>query len=451
MALTENQVKKISLAYQANEGNAEGIAYWVNSGVNDATAASIFYAANTSLQSLSGLALATKIFENLGLNAETHPGFNQEGLAYWGNLIDSGAVAKDQSGLVIANAVRDDLGLTDDTFTQHIEKIKNITPSGETFMLTPMTDVASTSISYHGNMESGTDTFKFTNQADNISADSLTFGSGDKLIDDTVGDGDIFTLTLKNYDTNKSIGTSVAGDVGSGATLTGIETFAIVSNGAGKVKFTENTSHAVDTLKVSGTFTDTSVADGTSGSGAFEFVGLAANKITTVDASGVGVGSILLNASLGTGAAVTLIAGSDSDYLKVGTKGGTLTGNGGVDTFNVSVAKTADNTKLANLTVTTITDVVKGEKIVFSGATAVGTKVDLTGVTDETAVWAKMIAEGSGADSNNNLLFGTWNGNTYVIDYGSSDTTTDDILVKLVGEVDLTDSTFAAATKTLTV
>ena len=317
-------------------------------------------------------------------------------------------------------------------------------------MLTPMTDVASTSISYHGNMESGTDTFKFTNQADNISADSLTFGSGDKLIDDTVGDGDIFTLTLKNYDTNKSIGTA-ASDLGSGATLTGIETFAIVSNGAGKVKFTENTSHAVDTLKVSGTFTDTSVADGTTGSGAFEFVGSSANKITTVDASGVGVGSILLDASSGTGAAVTLIAGSDSDYLKVGTKGGTLTGNGGVDTFNVSVAKTADNTKLANLTVTTITDVVKGEKIVFSGATAVGTKVDLTGVTDETAVWAKMIAAGSGASSNNELLFGTWNGNTYVIDYGSSNSTTDDILVKLVGEVDLTDSTVAAATKTLTV
>ena len=316
-------------------------------------------------------------------------------------------------------------------------------------MLTPMTDVASTSISYHGNMESGTDTFKFTNQADNISADSLTFGSGDKLIDDTVGDGDIFTLTLKNYDTKISIG-SAASDVGSGATLTGIETFAIVSNGAGKVKFTENTSHAVDTLKVSGTFTDTSVADGTTGSGAFEFVSTANNKITTVDASGVGVGSILLNASASTGAAVTLIAGSDSDYLKVGSKGGTLTGNGGVDTFNVSAAETANTTVLDKLAVTTITDIVKGETLILSSsATGSGKKLtdDLSKVTDETVVWSKLIKAGDAAKSNGDVHFAIWNGNTYVLDVNTSTskgTSADDVLVKLVGEFDLADVTFTS-------
>ncbi len=315
-------------------------------------------------------------------------------------------------------------------------------------MLTPMTDVASTSISYHGNMESGTDTFKFTNQADNISADSLTFGSGDKLIDDTVGDGDIFTLTLKNYDTKISIGSSASSDVGSGATLTGIETFAIVSNGAGKVKFTENTSHAVDTLKVSGTFTDTSVANGTTGSGAFEFVSTANNKITTVDASGVGVGSILLNASASTGAAVTLIAGSDSDYLKVGTKGGTLTGNGGVDTFNVSAAETANTTVLDKLAVTTITDIVKGETLILSSsAKGSGKKLtdDLSKVTDETVVWSKLIKVGDAAKSDGDVHFAIWNGNTYVLDVnssGSTGTSADDVLVKLVGEFDLADVTF---------
>ena len=318
MALTENQVKKISLAYQANEGNAEGIAYWVNSGVNDATAASIFYAANTSLQSLSGLALATKIFENLGLNAETHPGFNQEGIAFWGNLIDSGAVAKDQSGLVIANAVRDDLGLTDDTFTQHIEKIKNITPSGETFMLTAGVDVASTNVAYHGNMQNP-DTFRFTDANETIEATTLTLGSGDNFTDGNDKDKDVLHITLQNYDVSKTIGTG-SGEVGNGVTINGIEVLDIdaTAGGANTITYKGGFTSITD-LIIRGAF------DATTGTGLNVSVS-SDSALKTVDLTGV---------SYAGGSGLVFTAGTNANDLTISgpSFNASITGGNGNDTI----------------------------------------------------------------------------------------------------------------------
>lgn len=338
MALTENQVKKISLAYQANEGNAEGIAYWVNSGVNDATAASIFYAANTSLQSLSGLALATKIFENLGLNAETHPGFNQEGLAYWGNLIDSGAVAKDQAGLVIANAVRDNLGLTDDTFTQHIEKIKDITPitpSGETFMLTEGIDYADNANSYHiVDGKSISDTFKFTAGDDVVVATSKTLNSSDKLVDLTTTDNDVLQLNLGIADEGTIKVGNTTGGIGSGAKIVGIEELDIVSAGAEDVTV-EKLFSGIKTLKVSGSFVES-----------FTFTGSATDTaLTTIDVSGVSVGDVSLDASAikqdltitGPNAAATIQGGSGVNTI---TGQGTITGGDKADVITLNGAAT---------------------------------------------------------------------------------------------------------------
>ncbi len=318
MALTENQVKKISLAYQANEGNAEGIAYWVNSGVNDATAASIFYAANTSLQSLSGLALATKIFENLGLNAETHPGFNQEGLAYWGNLIDSGAVAKDQSGLVIANAVRDDLGLTDDTFTQHIEKIKNITPSGETFMLTEGVDYADAGKSTHDNVA---DTFKFTDASETITATFAQLSKGDQLIDLSNADNDTLALSLDINDVKQTIGSK------NGATLVNIEELDITSRGAKNITFDNTISAAgLKTIKIAGSFLNEKGNDGNG----FTFNGNVLKTLTTIDASAITAGNVNIDASKAT-QDLTITGPNFAASINGGSGNDTITGQGTID------------------------------------------------------------------------------------------------------------------------
>ena len=321
MALTENQVKKISLAYQANEGNAEGVAFWVNSGVNEATAASFFYAANASLQSLSGVALATKIFENLGLNAETHPGFNQEGLAFWGNLIDSGAVPKDQAGLVIANAVRDNLGLTDDTFTQHIEKIKDITPitpSGGTFMLTTGVDVADGSGSSHDGVA---DTFKFTNGNEKVVGDAKTLTAGDTLTDTGSGDTDILELSFELTDGMKTIGSK---GVSSGATISGIEKLEIKGNNAAGVTF-DNTAAitGLTTISFSG---DTL--------GGFKFDGSKKiiNGITTIEYTGVTGGSVTIDASKAKATQALTIEGSGVDASVIAGAGNdTITGQGSIN------------------------------------------------------------------------------------------------------------------------
>lgn len=368
MALTENQVKKISLAYQANEGNAEGIAYWVNSGVNDATAASIFYAANTSLQSLSGLALATKIFENLGLNAETHPGFNQEGLAYWGNLIDSGAVAKDQSGLVIANAVRDDLGLTDDTFTQHIEKIKNITPSGETFMLTEGVDYADAGKSTHDDVA---DTFKFTDASEKITATLATLSKGDQLIDLSNADNDTLDLSLDINNVKQTIGSK------NGATLVNIEELDITSRGAKNITFDNTISAAgLKTIKIAGSFLNEKGNDGNG----FTFNGNVLKTLTTIDASAITAGNVNIDASKATqdltitgpnsAASInggfgndtitgqgTINAGAGDDIITITGKSD-VTGGEGNDTFDVQAGKV------------TITDLGAGKDIIKVAAGA---------------------------------------------------------------------------------
>ena len=383
MALTENQVKKISLAYQANEGNAEGVAFWVNSGVNEATAASFFYAANASLQSLSGVALATKIFENLGLNAETHPGFNQEGLAFWGNLIDSGAVPKDQAGLVIANAVRDNLGLTDDTFTQHIEKIKDITPitpSGDTFMLTEGVDYADASKSTHDDVA---DTFKFTDASEKITATFAQLSKGDQLIDLSNADNDTLDLSLDINNVKQTIGSK------NGATLVNIEELDITSRGAKNITFDNTISAAgLKTIKIAGAFLNDKGNDGNG----FTFSGNVLKTLTTIDASAITAGNVNIDASKATqdltitgsnfAASInggsgndtitgqgTINAGAGDDIITITGKSD-VTGDEGNDTFDVQAGKV------------TITDLGAGKDII---KVAAGAEVTAT-VTGEFVV-----------------------------------------------------------------
>jgi hypothetical protein len=139
-----------------------------------------------------------------------------------------------------------------------------------------------------------------------------------------------------------------------------------------------------------------------------------------------------------------LIGGSAADTLKAAVNGGTLTGNGGADSFNVSAAVAGAT---SNIALTTVTDFTKGDKLVF-GATAgafTTTKVDLSSATTEAAAINLLVA-----GNNSDVKWGVYNGNTYVaddVDAGATVAATDTV-VKLTGSLDLSASTFAANTLT---
>jgi hypothetical protein len=139
-----------------------------------------------------------------------------------------------------------------------------------------------------------------------------------------------------------------------------------------------------------------------------------------------------------------LIGGSGIDTLKAAVNGGSLTGNAGADTFNVSVAVAGGTTTAA---MTTITDFTKGDKLVFGGTAGgfAATKLDLSAAASETAAINILLAGG-----NSDVKWGVYNGNTYIADDVGAGATVDaaDTIVKLTGTLDLSTSTFAAATVT---
>ncbi len=172
--------------------------------------------------------------------------------------------------------------------------------------------------------------------------------------------------------------------------------------------------------------------------------GSAATGILTVTANGATFNAA--KTSLGD----VIIGGSGNDVLKAGLNSTILTGNAGNDTFDVSTAVVAATTGVINQTV--ITDFNKGDSLKVTAAfTATNSvvKADLSslaaGQTDvqiATVLATKALAAGGG-----DLVWGTYNGNTYVLeDIGTAKTfDAADILVKLTGTLDLSTSTHTVA------
>ena len=136
-----------------------------------------------------------------------------------------------------------------------------------------------------------------------------------------------------------------------------------------------------------------------------------------------------------------IIGGTAADTLKASINNGTLTGNAGADTFDVSVALGGTDS------ITTITDFTKADKLTF-GATAgafATTKVDLSGAASVAAA-LDLLAAGNNSD----LKWGTYSGNTYIVDDVGAGATfaATDTAVKLTGVLDLSTSTFAGPTLT---
>ncbi|MCG8641124.1 MAG: hypothetical protein MI862_15425 [Desulfobacterales bacterium] len=148
--------------------------------------------------------------------------------------------------------------------------------------------------------------------------------------------------------------------------------------------------------------------------------------------------------SAGSSLGDVFIGGSGADTFVGSLNSSTMTGNAGADTFDVSVAVAGATT---NATITTVTDFTVGDKLEFAATAGAfsTTATDLSGAGTEQAAIDLLVA-----GNNSDIQWGTYNGFTYVADdvgAGASLAATDTV-VKLVGTLDLSSSTFAANTIT---
>ncbi len=146
------------------------------------------------------------------------------------------------------------------------------------------------------------------------------------------------------------------------------------------------------------------------------------------------------------GNADTLIGGAGADKLIVGTNADltTLTGGAGSDTFDVSLATTNVNSYA------TITDLAAGDKIQFAalGATFNASKVSLS----DTAVFQDYANAAINATTTGDISWFQFGGNTYVIEniaHGTSFLNGTDVIVKIVGAVDLSTASYSSSADTL--
>jgi len=226
------------------------------------------------------------------------------------------------------------------------------------------------------------------------------------------------------------------------AVLTGLTNVKLSSNGA--LANTFDTAVMVNSDNT--TFTLSGAADLTMGRVAATTTG------SKIDGSAA-TGKLTLvgnTAAFSSGSALgdTLIGGSNDDSIKASINGGSLTGNGGADTFDVTVALGG---LTATFNTTTITDFTKGDKIkVINTGTSVftATKVDLSAAASVGAA-LDLLAAGAG-NMNGIVKWGNYGGNTYLVNDNGAGATfaATDIMVKLIGTLDLSTSTYATDTLT---
>lgn len=238
-----------------------------------------------------------------------------------------------------------------------------------------------------------------------------------------------------------TVGTSSTGGlaIGGNTTLSGQTAITLTSNGTNAAANTINnlvlTDNAVVTVKGSNDLTITAIGTTTTTGHKIDGSAMTGKLNVTANTTAYSAGS-----SLGD----ILIGGSGADTLKAGLNSGKLTGNGGADTFDVSVAVAGGT---ANANITLITDFTKGDKITFGGTAGAFTtaKIDLSGAASEQAAIDLLVA-----GNNSDVKWGVYNGNTYVADDVGAGATmaATDTIVKLTGTLDLSTSTFATNTLT---
>jgi S-layer protein len=172
---------------------------------------------------------------------------------------------------------------------------------------------------------------------------------------------------------------------------------------------------------------------------------IVAGGVSTINA---GVGNDTVTLAGATGSTVDLGAGNDTVTTSAG--GSTITLGGGNDAINVAATVAASTTAP---TLTTITDAFgSGDSLVFANQ---GTEVFTSAAANVSAatslVNALDIAITAAGDTNGQIVWFQYGGNTYVVEHLGASTNFDvtDIVVKLAGSVDLSTASYTAGTNTL--
>ena len=252
------------------------------------------------------------------------------------------------------------------------------------------------------------------------------------------GDADAFSVTLN--ETADAVATAKL-------TVNGIENLTVEATGAGDGDNTlQVTDNALQTLTISGsqdlslTFNGTNGTNGADGGAVNLIDGSAATGDLTINTTSVTADDKLgLTVKTGSGddtitlaGKATVDAGAGDDTITSSAKGGTFAGGDGKDTFDVRLAKGSDN-------MVTITDFVAGtDKLTFvNQGDETFAKANVSSAQSlEAALDAAAAGNGS---VNGALSWFQYGGNTYIVqDLSSqSDFQSGDIVVKLVGEHDL--------------
>lgn len=252
------------------------------------------------------------------------------------------------------------------------------------------------------------------------------------------GDADAFSVTL-----NETADAAATAKL----TINGIENLTVESTGAGDGQNTlQVTDHALQTLTITGsqdlalTFVGTNGTNGADGGAVNLIDGSAATGDLDIKTAYVTADSKLgLTVKTGSGDDIITLggkasvdAGAGDDTIISSAKGGTFAGGDGKDTFDVRLAKGSDN-------MVTITDFVAGtDKLTFvdQGAETFAKATVSSAQSLEAALNAAAAGNGS---VNGALSWFQYGGNTYIVqDLSSqSDFQSGDIVVKLVGEHDL--------------
>ena len=255
------------------------------------------------------------------------------------------------------------------------------------------------------------------------------------------GDADAFSVTL-----NETADAAATAKL----TINGIENLTVESTGAGDGQNTlQVTDDALQTLTITGsqdlalTFVGTNGADGGAvnlidGSAATGDLDINTAHVTADSKLGLTVKTGSGDDTITLGGKASVDAGAGDDRIISSAQGGTFTGGDGKDIFDVKLATGSDN-------MVTITDFVAGtDKLTFvNKGDETFAKAD---VSDAQSLEAALDAAAAGDGSTNGALsWFQYGGNTYIVqDLSSqSDFQSGDIVVKLVGEHDLSGMTVA--------
>ena len=256
------------------------------------------------------------------------------------------------------------------------------------------------------------------------------------------GDADAFSVTL-----NETADAAATAKL----TINGIENLTVESTGVGDGQNRlQVTDDALQTLTITGSqdlaFVGTNGTIGADGGAVNLIDGSAATGnldintvyVTADSKLGLTVKTGSGNDTITLGGKASVDAGAGDDTIISSAQGGTFTGGDGKDTFDVKLAKGSDN-------MVTITDFVAGtDKLTFvNKGDETFAKAD---VSDAQSLEAALNAAAAGDGSTNGALsWFQYGGNTYIVqDLSSqSDFQSGDIVVKLVGEHDLSGMTVA--------